>query len=231
MAAVGESISTDDALLQISRIAPAVVAGYEQIRAAIAHDGALSAARKALIVSVCATARGYDEMARQELDRGRSLGLSDHEIAVAGVALLLSRGEQLTARFVGIAGSLSAAESPRPSSELDAEAYFLNYLGVSALPARMKIMAERAPSVFAGYHRMHHGVLAAEPEATKLSELLLVGLNAAELEREFVAIHAATARKAAASDDELVEAIVCAIRVVGVAAWAAGAEGLFPSQP
>ena len=82
--------------------------------------------------------------------------------------------------------------------------------------------------MFAGYHRMHHGALAADPGATKLAELVLVSLNAAELQRGFVEIHAATARMASASDDELVEAIVCAIRVVGVAAWAAGAEGLFP---
>lgn len=229
MSVRGDSVSTNDLLLQISRIAPEVASGYEQIREVIAQDGALSAAWKALIVAVCATALGYGEMAGEELDRGRSLGLSEHEIGVAAVALLLSRGEQLTGQFVQIAGDLSPADPPRPASELDGEAYFLSYLGVPELPARMKIMSERVPAVFAGYHRMHHGVLAADPSATKLSELVLVALNAAELQREFVAIHAATARKATASDDELVEAVVCAIRVVGVAAWATGAEGLFPN--
>ncbi|MFZ0975826.1 MAG: hypothetical protein WAN22_26620 [Solirubrobacteraceae bacterium] len=225
---ISEHPGTDDVLLGISRIAPEVAAGYEQIRGVIAEDGALSAARKALLVAVCATARGYDEMASQELDRGRSLGLGDREIGIAAVALLLARGEQLTGRFVGIAGGLSAPDAPRPASELDAEAYFLSYLGVPSLPRRMAIMADRVPAVFAGYHRMHHGALAADPGATKLAELVLVSLNAAELQRGFVEIHAATARMASASDDELVEAIVCAIRVVGVAAWAAGAEGLFP---
>ncbi len=127
-----------------------------------------------------------------------------------------------------IAGGLSAPDPPRTPSERGAEAYFLDYLGVRSLPARMAIMSERVPAVFAGYHRMHHGALAADQSATKLAELVLVALNAAELQRGFVAIHAATARKASATDDELVEAIVCAIRVVGVAAWAAGAEGLFP---
>jgi 4-carboxymuconolactone decarboxylase len=228
MSATRDSISTEDVLVQISRIAPEVAGGYEQIREVIAQDGALSAASKALLVAVCATARGYDVMARQELDRARSLGLGDREIGNAAVALLLARGEQLTGRFVEIAGGLSASDPPRPACELSAEAYFLSYLGVPSLPARMAIMAERVPSVFAGYQRMHHGALAADPGATKLAELVLVALNAAELQREFVAIHAATARRAAASDDELVEAIVCAIRVVGVAAWAAGAEGLFP---
>ena len=232
MSAVRNSVSgqlrTDDVLVQISRIAPEVVAGYGQIREVIAADGALSAAWKALLVAVCATARGYGEMARTELDRGRAAGIGDREIGIAAVALLLARGEQLTARFVEIAGGLSAPDSPRPASELGAEAYFRDYLAVPALPRRMEIMSERVPGVFAGYHRMHHGALAADPSATKLAELVLIALNAAEIQREFVRIHAATARKASATDDELVEAIVCAIRVAGVAAWAAGAEGLFP---
>ena len=232
MSAGSDSISarpsTHDAILQISRIAPEVAAGYEQIRDEIAQDGALSVAWKALLVAVCATARGYDDMARQELDRGRAAGIGDREIGTAAVALLLARGEELTGRFIEIAGGLSTTDVPRPASELGAEAYFLEYLGVSSLPARMAIMSERVPEVFAGYHRMHHGALAADPSATKLAELVLVALNAAELQREFVGIHAATARRASADDDELVEAIVCAIRVVGVAAWAAGAEGLFP---
>ena len=71
---ISEHPGTDDVLLEISQIAPEVAAGYEQIRGVIAEDGALSAAWKALLVGVCATARGYDEMASQELDRGRSLG-------------------------------------------------------------------------------------------------------------------------------------------------------------
>jgi 4-carboxymuconolactone decarboxylase len=225
---ISASSRTDDVIHQISRIAPEVAAGYEQIREVIAQDGALSAAWKALLVAVCATARGYDEMARRELDRGRAAGIGDREIAIVAVALLLARGEELTGRFVEIAGGLSTTEAPRRASELDAKAYVLSYLGAPSLPRRMAIMAERLPAVFAGYHRMHHGALAADPDATKLAELVLVALNAAELQRGFVEIHAATARKASASDDELVEAIVCAIRVVGVAAWAAGAEGLFP---
>jgi alkylhydroperoxidase/carboxymuconolactone decarboxylase family protein YurZ len=90
-------------------------------------------------------------------------------------------------------------------------------------------MADNVPEVFAGYQRMHHGALAADPRATKLAELALVALNAGELQTRFVAIHAATARRADATDAELLEAVICAIPVRGVAAWAAGAEGLFVS--
>lgn len=213
---------------QVAGIAPEVAAGYAQVRASIEADGALPAAFKALVCAVCASVLGHVELAARELARGRAIGLSEREIGIAGVALLLGRGEAQTQRFVDLAGGLEHAQTPRPRSELEAEAYFLHYLGVDALPARMAIMQRYVPQVFAGYQRMHHGVLAADPSATRWSEMLLVGVNAAQLQTGFISIHAATARKAGATDEQLVEAVVCAIPAAGIAAWAAGAEGLFP---
>lgn len=215
-------------LEQIAGIAPEVAGGYRQILDVVERDGSLPTSVKALLVAVCAAARGYDVRAAERLARARELGAGDREIGIAAVALLLARGEELCARFVEAAGGVRTSGPPRPAWEDAPEAYFIEYLGVASLPKRMAIMAERVPDVFAGYQRMHHGALAADPDATKLAELVLVALNAADLEQRFVAIHALTARKAGASDQELVEAIVCAIPVVGVAAWAAGAEGLFP---
>lgn len=215
---------------QIEGIAPEVAAGYEQVRESIERDGALAATFKALVSATCASVLGFEQLARRELDRGRALGLGDREIGFAGVALLLARGEAQTERFITLAGGLAAAETPRPASRLGAEAYFLDYLGVDALPPRMAIMQRYVPEVFAGYQRMHHGVLAADPSATMYSELLLVGVNAAQLQPRFIAIHAATARKAGATDEQLVEAVVCAIPATGIAAWASGAEGLFPDS-
>jgi alkylhydroperoxidase/carboxymuconolactone decarboxylase family protein YurZ len=212
---------------QVAAIAPEVAAGYAQVRATIERDGALPASFKALVCAVCASVLGQLELAERELARGRELGLADREVGIAGVALLLSRGEVQTQRFIDLAGGLDPASTPRPPSELGAEAYFLDYLGVDALPARMAIMQRYVPEVFAGYQRMHHGVLAADPAATRSSEVLLVGVNAAELQTRFIAIHAATARKAGATDQQLVESVVCAIPATGIAAWAAGAEGLF----
>jgi len=217
-----------DVLEQVAGIAPEVSDGYRQILAVVERDGALSAAVKALLVAVCATTRGYGGRASEQLRKARERGAGEREVGIAAVALLLARGEELCGQFVQAAGGLHIGKSPRPGWTGAPEAYFLDYLGVSSLPKRMAIMAERVPEVFRGYQRMHHGALAADPEATKLAEVVLVALNAADLEQRFVAIHAATARKAGASDQELVEAVVCAVPVVGVAAWAAGAEGLFP---
>lgn len=221
------SSTAAQAIDAVAGVAPEVAAGYRQIRTAIATDGALSAAVKAMLVAVAAAARGFDDLARAELERGRGLGLTEDQIGTGAAALLLSRGEVVCGRFVDAAGGLATRADPRPGWDGEPEAYFLGYLGVDVLPERMRIMADRLPEVFSGYQRMHHGALAADPAATWLAELSLVALNAGELQTRFVAIHAVTARRAGATDAELLEAVVCAIPVVGVGAWAAGAEGLF----
>jgi 4-carboxymuconolactone decarboxylase len=216
-------------LEQVAGVAPEIAGGYAEIRGAIETDGALPARTKALLVAVCAAVRGDEDLARAELDRGRALGLTDSEIADAGVSLLLARGEAACGRFAAVAGELAPAASPRPAGDLGPVEYFLDFFGVEELPPRMAIMHARAPRVFAGYQRMHHGALKADPEAAKLTELVLVAVNAADLATWFVGIHAGTARAAGVTEDELVEAVVCAIPVRGVAAWAAAAEALFPA--
>jgi alkylhydroperoxidase/carboxymuconolactone decarboxylase family protein YurZ len=204
-----------------------VGAGYREIRQAIAADGALAAADKALLVAAAASARGFEATAAAELERGRALGLDEAAIGAVARAILLARGEVVHERFVRAAGGVG--ERATPPSRQTAREYFLEFFGTDELPARIAIMAERAPAVFSGYHRMHHGVLRADsPELTRLSELALVAVNAAELQTRFVAIHAQSARAAGVTDEQLVEAVVCAIPVSGVGAWAAAAEGLFP---
>jgi alkylhydroperoxidase/carboxymuconolactone decarboxylase family protein YurZ len=96
------------------------------------------------------------------------------------------------------------------------------------LPPRLAVLQERSASVFEGYFRMHHAVLRARPQSSKLAELVLCSLNAADLRGDFVAVHAGGARRAGATDDELLEAFVCAMAVGGVGAWAVAAGALLP---
>ena len=60
----------------------------------------------------------------------------------------------------------------------------------------------------------------------KWVELLLVTINAAEFQSRFVGVHAGGARRAGASEAEIVEACVCAIPIAGVAAWLPAADGI-----
>jgi alkylhydroperoxidase/carboxymuconolactone decarboxylase family protein YurZ len=221
-------VSIPAAIEPLVSLAPEAAGGYERVLGAIESEGALSIAHKALLVAIGSAVRGDSELARRELGRGRSAGLSDAEIVTAAAAVLLSRGESACGRVLGAAGPLALDDPPSASPDLDAAQYFLGYNRVEVLPPRLAILAERAPAVFEGYFRMHHAVLAGEPELALLAELVLCSLNTAELRGDFVAIHAIGARRAGASDEQLLEAILCAMPVAGVAAWTVGATALFP---
>jgi len=225
---MSNSTTWADVIERIGALAPESAAGYARIRAVIDSDGAISAAHKALMVAVGAAVKHDVDLARRELARGREAGLTDAEIAAGATALLISRGESACGRLLQAAGPLGVDDLPRPSAEVSGVDYFLAYTGSDALPPRLALLADRAPEVFEGYFRMHHAALTADPESAKLAELVLCSLNAAELEGPFVGIHAVTARRAGATDEELIEAIVCAIPVAGVACWAAASGALFP---
>ncbi len=222
----GSPSAPSPALAAIARLAPESAAGYGRVRELIETDGALEAGVKALLVGAAAVARGHDELAARELARARELGIDDDQLASAAAMLLLSRGEAVAERFASAAGPFEPSGPPRESDERDARRYFLDYNRVEELPPRVGLLEEGAPAVFEGYHQMHHAALIADPGAALLAELVCCTVNAGELRGDFVAIHAATARRAGASREQLLEAVVCAIPVAGVAAWAASAEAL-----
>jgi alkylhydroperoxidase/carboxymuconolactone decarboxylase family protein YurZ len=216
-----------DAPTDLAAWLPEAAAGYAQIRARLARDGALPAATKALLVATAAATRGVETLAGSELCRARGLGVGEELVAVCAGALLLSRGEAACARLP-IAGGPPHGTPARPESELDGPAYFLAYNESHELPPRMRLLYELEPDVFDGYFHMHHAVLRSDPRTDRFAELALCTIQAAELESGFLALHAAGARRLGVSDVELVEAVLCAVPVAGVAAWAAGAAALFP---
>jgi alkylhydroperoxidase/carboxymuconolactone decarboxylase family protein YurZ len=55
-------------------------------------------------------------------------------------------------------------------------------------------------------------------------------VNAAEFATRFVGIHATGARNVGATEAEIVEAVVCAIPISGVASWLPGADGVRPPK-
>ncbi len=217
----------DEVLEQAALLGPAATGGYAQIRALIDSDGALSAAHKALMVAVNAARYRDPELVAAELRRARELGLTERERAAAVLTLLLSRGESAASLFVSAGDPLVADGPPLPASGVDPADYLLEYNRTDTLPARMSLLRDNAPQAFVGYVAMHHAALRADPELALLCELILCSLNAADLRGDFVAIHAAGARRVDATDAQLVEAVLCAVPVSGVGAWAVAAAGLF----
>jgi len=211
----------------LDRLVPDALAGYERIRTELRRDGALPASSKALLIASAAAVKGADALAGVELRRGRQLGAPESLVVLCAAALLLSRGEVACARLLAAAGPLGELGEPRAPSAHDAQDYFRAY-NAGELPGRLRALLEHAPGAFDGYFRMHQAVLSSDPQTDALAELALCTINAAELETAFIAIHAASARRRGVSDGQLVEAVLCAVPVAGVAAWAAAAAAIFP---
>jgi alkylhydroperoxidase/carboxymuconolactone decarboxylase family protein YurZ len=211
----------------VSVLGPSAAEGYARIRASIDTDGALPAAHKALMVAVNAARFRDPELVAAELRRARELGLGERERAAAALTLLLSRGESSASLFVSAGEPLTADGPALPALDQDPADYLREYNRTDTLPTRMSLLAHHAPQAFEGYVAMHHAALRADPDLARLCELILCSLNAADLRGDFVAIHAAGARRVDATDAQLVEAVLCAVPVSGVGAWAVAAAGLF----
>ena len=91
-------------------------------------------------------------------------------------------------------------------------------------------MADDAPRALEGYVLMREFSLAENLLDAKSVELLLCTVNAAEFSARFVNVHANGARKAGASEAEIVESVLCAIPVAGVASWLPGADGIMEGR-
>lgn len=222
---------------QLRAISPKFAEGLARIREVTDTDGACPAWAKALYMSAAACVKGHHAMMRRELGRAVAGGLSEDHARGASIALLISRGEAIYdtfARAVDAAYGHDLDAGSEVPDELagttveDARAYFVRYFG--AVPDYIETMAARAPRALEGYFLMREASLEENPLPWKHVELLLMTVNAAELNEWFVRIHTLGARNAGATEDEVVEAIVCAIPVSGVASWLPGAKGITPPE-
>lgn len=94
-----------------------------------------------------------------------------------------------------------------------------------------RLFARVAPGAFTGYYLMHSTAINANAFAPKLAELTLCAVMAAAYEFSFLPVHAQGARTHGATDEELAEAMLCAVPVSGVTAWAGGAGAIIATAP
>jgi len=214
--------------------APYSAAGYRKFRTIIESDGALPRRIKALFVAVSAAAKGHIGIASRELKRGKEFGLSA-ESASAGVIVLSSlRGEgaalayldAMTAQF----GELKASSAPNATVDVakgEAHANFEHYFGT--VPAPLQVLCDLLPDGADAYYLMRKGSIESNPLDKKYAELMLLTVLAADYS-PMCAMHVKGARAAGASDQEIGEALICAIPAAGVAAWIAGAAHIPQSE-
>lgn len=217
-----EGALQDLALLR--RHARYTLAGYAGFRGVIDADGALPATFKALLVSVAAIDRHHLALAERELRRGAALGLTLHD-AVAGIIVLTSlRGEAAALDFAAIVdrafgpSEASAAEPLPVAAPGEALSNFTAYFGT--VPAPLAHLLRLSPAAADAYYLMRRGSIDANPLSPRHGELLLLAILAAGYS-PMAATHVRGARAAGASDEEIAEAMLCAIPAAGVAAWMA----------
>lgn len=226
-------------LPRLEAASPKFVEGLARVADVITTDATLPAGLKALFAAaICAVKRDAD--------------LVDHFIAVAAeagvprphadgasVGLLISRGVTPHATFVAAVDKAygpaeHAPADPAAATEAftadvpGAYAYFRRYFGF--VPDYVELLGERAPAGLEGYFLMREASLGETPLPARDMELLLCAVNAAEYQPRFVAIHSRGARRAGATEEQLVEAALVALPFAGVASWLPAAQGVIESR-
>lgn len=213
--------------------APHTLAGYAGFRAVIDTDGAVPARLKALFTAVAAIDRRYPDLARRELARGASLGLTVRD-ATAGLIVLSSlRGEGAALEFADVIASVFKDSGAPPPQDLpragpgEAEANFLTYFGT--IPVPLAQLMRLCPAAADAYYLMRRGSIDANPLSPKHGELLLLAILAAGYS-PMAATHVRGARMAGATDQEIAEAVLCAVPAAGIAAWMGVGAMLAPDE-
>lgn len=231
--------STGSAILhtgEIAAVSHKFAEGFARIREVTDTDGACPAWAKAMYMACAAAVRNQDTLLEREMGRARELGLTLSDARGAALAVLISRGEGVYAKFTAAIDAaygekVGQADEPSPEFELDRQAaldYFTSYFGF--VPDYIELMADDAPRALEGYVLMRQWSLAENLLDAKHVELLLCTVNAAEFSSRFVNVHANGARNAGASEAEIVESVLCAIPVSGVASWLPGADGIMEGR-
>jgi len=221
-------VTDSNALLQsalLKQLAPFTRSGYALFREVIDSDGALPARLKCLFSAVAATNKGYLDLAQQELARAAGLGMPLNE-AASGLILLSSlRGEGAALAFDAMLAKVYGppTSDPRPPSLVraepgEAEANFKSYWGT--VPPALASLLRLAPKGADGYFLMRKGTIESNRLERKLSELMLVAVLAADYS-PMAATHVKAARSVGATEQELAEAVLCAVPSGGIAAWMA----------
>ncbi|MCY3924427.1 MAG: hypothetical protein OXG52_02785 [bacterium] len=222
---------------QIDAVSPKFAEGLARVREVTDTDGACPAWAKALYMAAAAAVKGHRGMLTAQMERSRSLGLGIEAARGAALTVLISRGEAVYATFNAAIdevfghtlGPPDAAACEYPIDRQGCLDYFEDYFGF--VPDYVELMADDAPRALEGYVLMREWSLAENVLGAGHAELLLLTINAAEFSSRFVHVHANGARRAGCSEAQIVEAVVCAIPVSGVASWLPGADGIMEGRP
>ncbi|MFJ8812969.1 carboxymuconolactone decarboxylase family protein [Amycolatopsis thermoflava] len=216
---------------------PAFAEGMARVGDVITGDCALPGGYKLLFAAVIAAVKRDRHLVGHYLGLAAEAGVAHREAEGAGVGVLISRGvvpHRLLTESIGEVYGPRESAPVRPATPPTADVrssldYFSRYFGF--VPDYVELLGERAPVALEGYFLMREAALTGTALPAKIMELLLCAVNAAEYQSRFVMIHARGARKAGATEEQLVEACLTALPFAGVASWLPAADGIFQSRP
>ena len=199
----------------------------------LADEGHLSAGMIALCVAVVAASKREEACLRDALGLACAAGMTAPVLAAAGAEIGLSRGryarDRYDAALTEVLGGVPEGEGDRPLLTHDeARAYFVAHFG--SIPERVGCLADLLPQHFLEYQQIHSAVLHGTVLERKDAELILCALNAADYQHEFVAIHAAGAREAGATEGEIASAAYATTLLAGIAAWPVAAAAIVATR-
>jgi alkylhydroperoxidase/carboxymuconolactone decarboxylase family protein YurZ len=222
----------------LQALSPRFATGVERIYAVLNSDGALPAARKALFVAAGAAVADQPAMLEEWIGLAHGRGLDAVDAAGVALLLMLNRGERAHRDFTASAERVYGTLPPIGGDDDDGSAFTpqdgLDYLAAhfrAEVPPRSQLFARAAPGAFSGYTLMHSTAINANAFEPKLAELTLCAVMAAAYEFSFLPVHAQGARTHGATEAELVEAMLCAVPISGVTAWAGGAGAIVATAP
>lgn len=226
-------------LPRLEGTAPKFVEGLARVSDVITNDGALPAGLKALFAAAICAVKRDAALVDHFLVAAAAAGVPREHAEGASVGLLISRGVTPHGLFVAATDSAYGPPAVPPGTDGDvtaayeadvqgAYAYFRQYFGF--VPDYVELLGERAGKGLEGYFLMRESSLGETPLPARDMELLLCAVNAAEYQARFVAIHARGARRAGATEEQLVEAALTAMPFAGVASWLPAAQGVIDSR-
>lgn len=223
-------------LPQLERQSAKFVEGLARVGDVIDADGALPRATKLLFAAAICAVKRDAALVEHYVAAAAGAGLSREHADGATVGLLISRG---VVPYELLAGAVEKAYGPAVDGSADgaaagdadvegAYAYFRSYFGF--VPDYVELLGERAGPALEGYFLMREASLGETPLPARDMELLLCAVNSGEYQARFVGIHARGARRAGATEEQLVEAALVALPFAGVASWLPAAQGILESR-
>lgn len=225
-------------LPRLEAAAPKFVEGLARVADVITTDATLPAGLKALFAAAICAVKRDARLVDHYLAVAAKAGVPREHADGASVGLLISRGVTPHATFVAATDKAygppdHARTDPAATESFTADvpgayAYFRRYFGF--VPDYVELLGERVPAGLEGYFLMREASLGETALPARDMELLLCAVNAAEYQPRFVAIHSRGARRAGATEEQLVEAALVALPFAGVASWLPAAQGVIESR-